>query len=68
MATIPLSSKGILPRSNKYTARQTIMKRVSIAVSGKGANPEKITNEIRLRIIASIPATMRYPPINMRFL
>ena len=55
------------PRSNKYNPRQTIMKSVSITDNGKEDIAEKIPIEIRPIIMASIPETMRYPKITMRF-
>ena len=55
------------PRSNKYNERQTIMKNVWITDNGKEDIAEKIPIEITPRIMASIPETMRYPKITMRF-
>ena len=55
------------PKSYKYNERQTIMKSVSITDNGKEDIAEKIHIEIRPRIMASIPETMRYPQITMRF-
>ncbi len=55
------------PSNNKYNERQTIMKRIWITDNGKEDIAENIPNEITPRIMASIPETMRYPKITMRF-
>lgn len=70
VVTVSISNPILInkfPRSNKYNPRQTIMKSVSITDNGKEDIAEKIHIEIRPRIMASIPETMRYPQITMRF-
>jgi len=66
-----LISKPILikkfPSSSKYNERQIIMKSVWITDNGKEDITEKMPNEITPRIMASIPETMRYAQITMRF-
>ena len=70
VVTVSISNPILInkfPRSNKYNPRQTIIKSVSITDNGKEDIAEKIPIEITPRIMASIPETMRYPKIIMRF-